>query len=92
MRADTKGKDEMGRRFAIVIGVAAAGVIAPGASGASCGRIEHHENETRHGEEHLTHDIARSREGDGRSSQAIRPVEPPEKQSETASGLTANIK
>ncbi len=31
MRAYTKGKHEMGKRFALVIGVAAAGVIALGA-------------------------------------------------------------
>jgi hypothetical protein len=37
MRAHTKGKHEMGRRFAIVIGVAAAGVIALGAQTALAG-------------------------------------------------------
>ena len=31
MRADTEGKHEMGKRFAILIGVAAAGVMALGA-------------------------------------------------------------
>ena len=35
MRADTKKKHEMGRRFAILIGVAAAGVMALGAQTAS---------------------------------------------------------
>jgi hypothetical protein len=35
MRAHTKGKHEMGRRFAIVIGVAAAGVMALGAQTAA---------------------------------------------------------
>ena len=35
MRAKTKKKDEMGKRFAIVIGVAAAGVMALGAQTAS---------------------------------------------------------
>ena len=37
MRAHTKGKHEMGRRFTIVIGVAAAGVIALGAQTALAG-------------------------------------------------------
>jgi hypothetical protein len=37
MRAHTKGKDEMGKRFAIVIGVAAAGVMALGAQTAVAG-------------------------------------------------------
>ena len=37
MRAHTKGKHEMGRRFAIVIGVAAAGVMALGAQTALAG-------------------------------------------------------
>jgi hypothetical protein len=31
MRAHTEGKDKMGKEFAIVIGVAAAGVMALGA-------------------------------------------------------------
>jgi hypothetical protein len=35
MRAYTKGKHEMGKRFAIVIGVAAAGVMALGAQAAT---------------------------------------------------------
>ena len=35
MRADTKQKHEMGKRFAILIGVAAAGVMALGAQTAS---------------------------------------------------------
>jgi hypothetical protein len=35
MKADTEGKYEMGKRFAIVIGVAAAGVMALGAQTAS---------------------------------------------------------
>jgi hypothetical protein len=37
MRAHTKGKHEMGKRFAIVIGVAAAGVMALGAQTALAG-------------------------------------------------------
>ena len=37
MRAHTEGKDEMGKRFAIVIGVAAAGVMALGAQTALAG-------------------------------------------------------
>ena len=44
MRAKTKGKHEMGKRFAIVIGVAAAGVMALGAqtgTAASEGVVEY---------------------------------------------------
>jgi anaerobic selenocysteine-containing dehydrogenase len=37
MRADTKKKHKMGRRFAILIGVAAAGVMALGAQTALAG-------------------------------------------------------
>jgi hypothetical protein len=37
MRAHTEGKDKMGKRFAIVIGVAAAGVMALGAQTALAG-------------------------------------------------------
>ena len=38
MRAHTEGKYEMGKRFAIVIGVAAAGVMALGAQTATSSR------------------------------------------------------
>ena len=43
MRAKTKKKHEMGKRFAIVIGVAAAGVMALGAQTAAQTRAPLHE-------------------------------------------------
>ena len=44
MRAHTEGKGEMGKRFAIVIGVAVAGVMALGAAG--CGGDDDDETTT----------------------------------------------
>ena len=38
MRAETKGKHEIGKRFAVVIGVAAVGVMALGAQTATAAR------------------------------------------------------
>ena len=47
MRADTKKKHEMGKRFAIVIGVAAAGVMALGAQTACGGHVQHEADDHR---------------------------------------------
>ncbi len=43
MSLATEGKDEMGKRFAIVIGVAAAGVMALGAQTALVATFRHFE-------------------------------------------------
>jgi hypothetical protein len=50
MRAHTKGKDKMGRRFAIVIGLAAAGVMAFGAQTAVAGVVKYDTKLSGHGE------------------------------------------